>query len=258
MRALIIFSGLIIPAVAIAGDPTGYEIAKQADDKQTGFTGQRFDSIMELYDATGKKTVTYKMKQFASEGTKANDNETKTLIRFIAPPDTKGTALLTHEKLGKEESRWLYLSETRQVKQIGGSSKSASFKGSEYTYEDLTTDSLDRYTYKNLGSAKVGADDTWKVEMKPKFAGSGYSKSVSYFHKKNSYVVKTEFYDKAGQLLKTATAKKWQKIQGKWRAHWTEMTNVQTKRRTILKTGNYKLGLKLSSKMFTVSQLQKD
>ena len=114
----------MIPAVAFAGDPTGYKIAKQADDTQAGFIGQRFDSIMELYDASGKKTVTYKMKQFAIEGRKANDNETKSLIRFIAPPDSKGTALLTHEKLGKEESRWLYLSETRQVKQISRPTRS--------------------------------------------------------------------------------------------------------------------------------------
>lgn len=248
----------LLPAVALAADPSGYDIAKKADDTQKGFAGQRFDSIMELYDASGKKTVTYKMKQFAVEGTKDNGDTTKTLIRFIAPPDSKGTALLTHETEGKEESRWLYLSETRQVKQIGGGSKSASFKGSEYSYEDLTADSLDRYDYKNLGSEKVRGEDTWKIETKPKFPGSGYSKTIAYFHKTNLYVMKTEFYDKAGKLLKVLEADKFSKEAGYWRAHVSVMKNVQNKRKTVLKAGNYKLKLKLSPKMFTVSQLQKN
>jgi hypothetical protein len=248
----------LFPCLAFAADPSGYDIAKKADDTQKGFVGQKFDSIMELYDASGKMTVKYKMKQFAIEGTKANGDETKSLIRFIAPPDSKGTALLTHEKEGKEETRWLYLAETRQVKQIGGGSKSASFKGSEFSYEDLTADSLDRYDYKNLGSAKVGGQDCWKIQSTPKFPGSGYTKTVAYFHKEHLYVMKTDFYDKSGALLKVGTADKFKKVQGYWRAFYSVMENVQTKRRTVMKFGNYKLKLKLSDKMFTVSQLQKN
>jgi hypothetical protein len=256
-KALVITALIACPTVALAGNPSGFEIAKKANADQSNYIGQRFDSIMQLHDASGKATVKYKMKQFGTEGTKANGNTTKTLIRFIAPPDSKGTALLTHETKGKEESRWLYLSETRQVKQIGGGSKSAPFKGSEIAYEDLNTDILDKYEYKNLGAVKVGGRPAWKVEMTPKFSDSGYSKVINYYDQEHSYPVQAEFYDKAGKLLKTSRTAGWKQIQGKWRSSVMEVKNVQTRRKTMLKSGNHKLKLKLSSKMFTVSQLQK-
>lgn len=248
----------LAPAVALAAPPTGYEVVKRADDAQSGFGGQTFDSIMELYDGDGKLTITYKIKQFAIEGTKKNGNQTYTLIRFIAPPDSNGTALLTHEKKGEDESRWLYLAETKQVKQIGGGSKSASFKGSEITYEDLNTETLDKYEYKNLGEEIVDGRKTWKIESVAKFAGSGYSKGISWYDQENTYVVKAEFYDKAGALLKRGVTKGWKQIQGKWRAHFSEIKNAQNGRKTIMKSGNFKLNIKLSDKMFTVSQLQKN
>jgi hypothetical protein len=37
-----------------------------------------------------------------------------------------------------------------------------------------------------------------------------------------------------------------------------EIKNAQNGRKTIMKSGNFKLNIKLSDKMFTVSQLQKN
>lgn len=248
---------LLWPALAMAA-PTGYEVAKRAQDMGAGFKGEKYDSIMELYGPGGEKNVTYKMRQLALEAAPDNDDTTMTLIRFLAPPDTKGTALLTHEKKNSSsESRWLYLSETRQVKQIGGSSKSASFKGSEFAYEDMTTEGLEKFDYKNLGDAKVDGRDCWKVEAKPKYQDSGYSSLTHYFDKENGYVLQSEFFDKSSKLLKRLNVKNYKKFSGKWRGTYAEMVNHQTKRKTITKSGNYKLGMKLSKKMFSVSQLQK-
>ena len=75
----------LFPATVWAGLPTGLEIATKAHDSQEGYEGQRFGSITELYDPKGKLVVKYKMMQFAVEGTKANGEETKSLIRFLAP-----------------------------------------------------------------------------------------------------------------------------------------------------------------------------
>ncbi len=251
---------LLWPAIALAAAPTGYEVAKRAQDQGAGFKGEKYDSIMELYGPGGEKNVTYKMRQLALEAAPENNDTTMTLIRFLAPPDTKGTALLTHEKKNSSsESRWLYLSETRQVKQIGGSSKSASFKGSEFAYEDMTAEGLEKFDYKNLGEAKIDGRDCWKVEAKPKYQDSGYSNVIHHFDKENAYVLKSEFFDKASKLLKTLTIpnKAYKKFSGQWRATYAKMVNHQTKRKTITKSGNYKLGMKLSKKMFSVSQLQK-
>src|SRR5688572_10264748 len=150
MRSSLLLSTLFISSAALAADPTAYEVAKRANEISNGYGAQTFDSTMTLFDGSGKKTVEYKLKQFTLEG-----DPTMSLIRFVAPPDSNGTALLTHEAKNGDEARWLYLSDLRQVKQISGSNKSSSFKGSEFAYEDLALDTLDKYDYQLLGSAAI-------------------------------------------------------------------------------------------------------
>ncbi len=248
----LILGSLLAPSLVHAADPTAYEVAKRANDITNGFGAQTFDSTMTLFDGAGKKTVEYKLKQFTLEGDK-----TMSLIRFVAPPDSNGTALLTHESKGGEEARWLYLSDLRQVKQISGSNKSSSFKGSEFAYEDLALDTLDKYEYEMLGSATIDGRPCWHVARKAKFPDTGYSKTEACFDKENGYVLEVIFHDRAGKKLKHAKASGYTQINGKWRPSVTEVVNVQTKKRTVLKNENYKIGVKLSENLFTLSQLQK-
>jgi hypothetical protein len=251
-RLSFLLGSLLAPSLVFAADPTAYEVAKRANDITNGFGAQTFDSVMTLYDGGGKKTVEYKLKQFTLEG-----DTTMSLIRFIAPPDSNGTALLTHESKNGDEARWLYLSDLRQVKQISGSNKSSSFKGSEFAYEDLALDTLDKYDYTMLGSAKIGGRDCWHIARKAKFPDTGYSKTEACFDKEHGYVLEIIFHDRAGKKLKHAKASDYTKINGKWRPGVTEVVNVQNKKRTVLKNGNYKVGISLSPNLFTLSQLQK-
>lgn len=244
---------LAVPGPAFALD--GLEIAKKADLNNVGYKAQRSTTTMTLYGPAGEKTVVYKMLQLVKEG----DAKTgpKSLIRFLAPPDTKGTALLTHEALKGEDDRWLYLSEARQTKRISGANKSASFKGSELTYEDLTTTVVPRYEWKLLGEKTVNGVPTYEVERIAKFEASGYQKSLVYFHKEHFYPVQIRFFDLSGQPLKVANFGDYKQYNGKWRAHYGEVTNIQTKRKTTIEADKYELGLELADSLFTTSNLSK-
>ncbi len=238
--------------------PTGYDIAKRAhDNSKVGYGGERFKSRMDLYDAKGKKVVSYKLTTFNREQTRDAENVTRSLVRFDGPPDTKGTALLTYEHPRGQESRWLYMSETRRVKQIGAGSKSASFKGSEASYEDMAVVTLDKYSYQLLGVHKLGDRATWKVESKPKFSDSGYKRKITYFDKEHGYPLKVEFFDRADRPLKVMLIKGYKKVYGKWRPGQSQITNVQTHRKTVVITGGYQLNLTLPDRMFTLAQLQR-
>ncbi len=253
LSPLVLFSTLALPLSAGAQTLSAYDIAKKSHETNVGYGGMKADAIMELFDESGKSTVVYKLSQFWLE----DGNTTKSMIRFLAPADSKGTALLTHEPKGGSESRWLYLSETRQVKQIGSSNQSASFKGSEFSYEDLATDVLDKFDYKLLSEQKMGGRDCYLIERTPKYADSGYSKGEVCIDKQEFYALGGKAYDKAGKLLKVMEVKDYKKIDGKWRPHYSSVENVQTKKKTIIKSGNFALNLKLSPQMFTVEQLQK-
>jgi predicted RND superfamily exporter protein len=94
----------------------------------------------------------------------------KALVRILEPADIKGTALLAEVK-GGEESQWLYLPSSKQVRRVVSGKKSAGVLGSELSPEDLSAESLQG------ASAKLVKKDASKaiIDVKPK-AGSEYSK----------------------------------------------------------------------------------
>lgn len=249
--ALVLLPAFSSPAFAL----TGLEIAQKADLNNQAYKGQRASTTMTLYGPGGEKTVVYKLAQLTREGS-AKEGP-KGLIRFLAPPDTKGTALLTHEALAGEDERWLYLSEARATKRISGANKSASFKGSELSYEDLSTTVVPRYEWKLLGEKNVNGVDTYEVERVAKFEASGYQRSIVYFHKEHFYPVQIRFFDLAGQPLKVANFRDYKQYNGKWRAHYGEVVNIQTKRKTTLEAESFELGVDLPDSLFTTTNLSK-
>ena len=94
---------------------------------------------------------------------------------------------------------------------------------------------------------------------------------VVYFNQKTWTQERIEYYDKSGTLLKTRESSKWKQFHKRfWRPERIEMTNHQTKKRTVLvaenqaldlasykskKTGKPKKGL--TESMFTTRELQK-
>lgn len=239
---------------ASAAEMTGFEVAKKASENTLGFGGQAVDAMMELYEPGGRKSVSYIVSQLWLE---APDGRSKSLVRFVAPADTKGTGLLTHEEKSGDESRWLYLPESRQVKQLAGSKKSASFKGTELAYEDMAFDVLNKYDYELKGEAVVDGRPCYQVRSTPRYQDSGYKYVDICFDKERFVALSGDYYDRAGQLLKKQKITDYKKIGGKWRSHVVEMHNVQTGRKTIVRFKNYKIGVKLPDTMFTVSHLQK-
>lgn len=239
------------PAFAL----TGFDIAKKAEENIIGYKSQRVNANWQLFGADKKPTVVYKTLQLTREGEAGSGP--KSLIRFLAPADTKGTALLTQENPESSDSRWLYLSETRQIKRISTANMSAAFKGTEFSYEDLLLKTLERYNWKLLGEKELSGKQTYVVERKAKFEGSGYSKAVVYFDKETYTPIQTRYFNPAGKPLKVARLSKYKKYNGKWRAHVIIMDNVLSKRRTAITFGAYKLGLKLPARIFTKAQLAK-
>lgn len=256
--AALVLTLLAAPNATTKTAPSAYAIAKRAhDNNSVDFKGEKLTSRMELYDAKGERVASYELMTFNREGAQQKDRVTKSLVRFTGPADAKGTALLTHETKGGQESRWLYMAETRRVKQIGSGSMSASFKGSEVSYEDMTLETLDKYDYRLLGDHRLGKRDCWKVEARPKFADSGYRRTVTYYDKKEGYPLKIEFFDRADKPLKVMLVKGYKKVNGKWRPTKSQISNVQTKRKTVVTNQGYQIGLDLPDRMFTVAQLQR-
>lgn len=209
---------------------TGKEIAQKTDEATSGFESSVSTMQMVIVNAAGQKSI--RDMRFA---TLEKEGGEKSLMEFLSPADVKGTKLLTYQHVDKDDDQWLYLPARKLVKRISGRNKSDSFMGSEFSYEDISSQEVEKYTYPGeVEEAPCGEKVCYKGVRIPKNRLSGYTKEIVWVDKENFLVRKVEYYDCKNRLLKTAEYSDYKKIDGVWRVGKIDMKNHQNDKETIL------------------------
>lgn len=233
----------------------GLRLANEIEKKNNGFVGESSSMKLVLIDAHGTKTVR-EMKGRVMEVQGEGD---KSLSTFLNPRDVKGTKMLTWSHKNDDDNQWLYLPSLRRVKRISSRNKSSSFMGSEFSYEDLGSQEVEKYTHKFLKNGKIDGKKIWVMERVPK-KKSGYSKQVLYISPKYHGAIKSEYFDRKGELLKVAAFSDYKlfKVNGKnmWRAGKIHMKNVQTQKQSIFSVSSRKLGVSFRKDEFDKKSLR--
>jgi len=248
-------SGVIAPsALAATPEERGFEIAARSDRSDRGFTDSTVGLTMILRNRAGDETTrTLSLRTLEIPDESAGD---KGIITFESPADIEGTSLLSHARILEPDDQWLYLPALKRVKRISSVNKSGPFVGSEFAFEDFTSQELNKYEYKYLRSEPCGDLMCDVVERSPRYEHSGYSKQVSWIDQEVFQVRKVEFYDRRGDLLKTLTMDDYRKDEGKyWRSHRLAMVNHQTGKSTDLIFSGYEFGVGLDDKDFVKTVL---
>jgi outer membrane lipoprotein-sorting protein len=112
--------------------------------------------------------------------------------------------------------------------------------GSEFAYEDISSQEVEKYTYKWLNDESIEGRDTFIIERRPTYEHSGYTKQIVWLDKEMYQPLKIDFYDRKDDLLKTLTYHEYKRYLEKyWRANRMEMTNHITGNSTTLEWRNY-------------------
>jgi len=232
----------------------GLEIAKEADVRDTGFIDSTAQMKMTLKNKQGQtNTREVKVKTLEVDG----DGD-KGLSIFNTPKDIKGTASLTYSHALKPDEQWLYLPALKRVKRISSKNKSGPFMGSEFAYEDISSQEVEKYTYKYIKDEKINDIDSFVVERYPAYKHSGYTRQVAWINKQEYRPEKIDFYDRKNVLLKTLTYSGYQQYLNKfWRADEMLMVNHQTGKSTTLSWNNYKFKTGLTDKDFNRNSLKR-
>jgi hypothetical protein len=246
---------------SLSPEKIGYEIAKEADLRDIGFVDSMADMEMVLKNEHGQSVIR-QMQNKTLENTKKGLGD-KSVSLFFTPDDVRGTAVLTHSKVLEADDQWLYLPALKRVKRISSQNKSGPFLGSEFSYEDISSNEVDKYSYKFLRVEKCPEAypniDCLVSESYPLYEHSGYTKRVAWIDAQEFRVIKVEFYDRKSSLLKILNYKNYEKFLGKfWRAKLMEINNVQTKKSTSLIFKNYKFKNGFSGADFDESSLRKN
>ena len=246
---------LLIPALALAGEAEdkGLEIAKEADRRDEGFSDSRSKMTMILRNKRGQESK----RELEIRTLEVKDDGDKSMTVFHTPRDVRGTALLTYSHGVDPDEQWLYLPALRRVKRIASNNQSGPFMGSEFAYEDLSSQEVDKYTYKYLKDEKLDGVDCFLIEQYPVRKDSGYTRMQTWMDKDEYRVRKIDFYDRKGALLKTLTPSDYKQFLGKhWRAQRMNMVNHQTGKSTELRWSEWKFKTGLKDDDFTRTRLQ--
>ena len=164
----------------------------------------------------------------------------RSLVIFDDPRDVQGTAMLTFSHKTGTDDQWLYLPALKRVKRIASTNKSGPFMGSEFAYEDLSSQEVEKYTYKFLAEETLNDMDCYVIERYPIDKKSGYTRQIVWYDKEHYRVQKAEYYDRKDSLLKTLTVSDYREyLDQYWRAHELYMENHQTGKSTLLIWNEY-------------------
>lgn len=131
--------------------------------------------------------------------------------------------------------------------------------GSEFAFEDLGSQEIEKYAYKFLREESCGEDfQCYVIERIPQYQNSGYKRQISWIDKAEYRNIKVEYYDRKDALLKTLELSGYREYSGGfWRADSFEMTNHQTGKSTTLNWLNYDFENALDEKDFNQNALKR-
>ncbi len=252
--ALLLFTLLPLNLPAETAQEKGLAIATEAENRDNGFGDFTADMNMVLRNRQGEEsTRDIRVRTLEVEG----DGD-KSLIIFDRPPDVKGTALLSFTHKTGPDDQWLYLPALKRVKRIASDNKSGPFMGSEFAYEDITSQEVEKYTYKYLRDETLDGQKVFVFERYPVDKKSGYTRQVVWMDKPEYRNLKIDYYDRKNDLLKTLVFSNYQQYLDKfWRADDMFMQNKQTGKSTRLTWKDYKFRAGLSPGDFDQNALKR-
>ena len=244
----------IITTITFASPEKGLEIAIEADSRDKGFGDSTAQITMILMDKYGQST-----ERAIRNRTFEGDNEgDKSLVIFDSPGDVRGTAFLSHTKKSDSDDQWLYLPALKRVKRIASSNKAGPFMGSEFSYEDIASQEVEKYTYNFLRDEELNGLDCFVVEYYPVDPKSGYKRQIVWMDKSEYRVHKIDFYDRKDTLLKTLTYEDYKQYLDKfWRSNRLVMINHQTGKKTELLFADWKFRTGMTERDFEKSALKR-
>jgi len=259
----VIFAGVLVlasfahlPVSAEDLDQKGYDVAARNDRSDRGFNNSRVELEMVLKNASGAES-----RRVLEQSTLELPDESvgdKNLIVFFSPADIEGTALLSYAQILDPDDQWLYLPALKRVKRISSKNKSGPFVGSEFAFEDITGQELEKYEYTWLREEACGELTCDVVERRPLYKDSGYTRQIGWVDQTDYQVRKLEYYDRKGSLLKTQLFEDYKLYDDKyWRAHVWRMENHQTGKSTDLFFKDYEFDLGLSDRDFVAGALSR-
>jgi hypothetical protein len=246
--AVLVF--LSLPGATLAQDPRN--IVREAQDRAKS-SSQRYEGTLKVIDGSSK--VTEKRWNFERIGSHGNS---KSILRFSAPAEVKGVALLVVNHPDRSSDQWMWTPAIGRERRIALQDRSQRFFGTDFSFEDLEERDTDQFDYRLLGEEALESADCWKIESRPRQGKvSQYTHSHVWVRKDNYVVVQIENFRKS-ELVRRAKYRNILRVQNVWTAHNIEMFDTGRKSRTILTIEKLQYNLPMKDENFTIQAMRRE
>jgi len=228
------------------------QIVEEAQRRSTS-QSQRYEGALRVVDAKSK--VTEKQWQYDRTG---SHGLSKAVLRFTAPAEVKGVALLVLNHPDRSSDQWMWTPSINRERRIAYQDRSQRFFGTDFSFEDLEERDSNQYEYKLLGEEAMDGAPCWKLQSTPKKSKvSQYTHSYIWVRKDNYAFAQIENYNK-DQLVRRAHYTDIRNDQGVWTAHQIDMHDLKRNSHTILKIDKLQYNLPMKDETFTLQALRRE
>jgi outer membrane lipoprotein-sorting protein len=227
-----------------AQELTAQEILEKTDEVSMAAQDQHSFSTMTLVDKDGDEKVR------KSEIFERNSEDMR-LVRFLSPADQKGISFLSLP----DDKMYIYMPAFKKIRTIASHVKNENFAGTDFSYDDMSSASRSEDYDPELLEI---TDEHYVLKLVPKpDSEKEYGYLKSWIRKDIFFSVKTEHYDKGGNLWKVMTRSNIEQIKGYWFALEMEMHDVKKDHRTKNVTDEIEVDTGLDDKIFTQRNLKR-
>jgi outer membrane lipoprotein-sorting protein len=239
---------LVLAAETLAQD--GRQIIAEMQ-RRAQAKSQRYTGTLQVLEGKGK--VADKRWVYNRLG---SSGASKAVLKFLAPADVKGVALLIHNHPDRASDQWMWTPAVGRERRIALQDRSTRFFGTSFSFEDLEERDVDQADYKLLGEEAIAGVPCWKIESKPK-RSSQYTYSTLWVRKDHYFLAQIESF-KGGDLIRRITQSDPAQVQGIWTPRRIEVLEAKRNSTTRLTMDKLEYNVPMAEEDFTLQALRRE
>src|SRR5580765_8348177 len=239
-------------SAAAAVDNTDARAIVEESQRRSEARFYQYDGLLQSYDTNN--TITEKRWVFDRQG---SHGQSKSVLRFTAPPEVKGVALLIYNHPERASDQWMWTPAIERDRRIAFQDRSTRFFGTDFTFEDLEERDVDQYDHTMLGADTIDGAACWKIQSTPKKTRSSqYTRSIVWIRKDNYTTVRLDNFVK-DDVVRRLLSSNLENIQGIWTARLLEMTDLRRGTHTRLSMQQVKYNSFIKDEAFTLQAIRR-
>jgi len=242
----------VLGLVASTAAQDARQIMEEAQ-KRTDASSQHYEGLLQVFDAKGKVSdKRWTFDRLGSHGT------SKAVLRFTAPAEVKGVALLVVNHPDRASDQWMWTPAIGRDRRIALQDRSTRFFGTDFSFEDLEERDVSQYDYVLDGEETIDGTPCWRVSATPRQTKvSQYTRSKVWVRKDNYAYAQVESFVK-DVIARRLHYRQIEQVQGIWSARVLEMNDLRRKSRTLLTLEKLQYNVPMQESDFTLQALRRE